>query len=45
MAEGIGSAGLSSSGGCAAASLLTGRKTFRTWMFFGAATLAALCLY
>lgn len=31
--------------GCAAASLLTGRKTFRAWMFFGAATLAALCLY
>jgi hypothetical protein len=33
--------------GCVAAlySLLTGKKSFRAWMFFGAASLSLLCLY
>ena len=30
---------------CALYSLFTGRKSFRAWMFFGAATLSLLCLY
>ena len=30
--------------GCAAVSLLTGRRTFRAWMIFGSVTLTALCL-
>ena len=31
--------------GCAAWSLARGGKTFRVWMYFGAVTLALLCLY
>ena len=31
--------------GCAAYSLLRGKKTFRLWMVFGAVTLSLLCLY
>ena len=31
--------------GCAAYSLLCGKKTFRLWMVFGAVTLSLLCLY
>ena len=30
---------------CAGYSLLTGRKSFRAWMVFGAVTLSLLCLY
>ena len=30
---------------CAAVSLLSGKKTMRVWMMFGAVTLALLCLY
>lgn len=30
---------------CALTTLLTGKKSFRAWMIFGAATLSLLCLY
>lgn len=30
---------------CALTTLFTGKKSFRAWMFFGAATLSLLCLY
>lgn len=30
---------------CALITLFTGKKSFRAWMFFGAATLSLLCLY
>ncbi len=30
---------------CSLVTLLTGKKSFRFWMFFGAATLCLLCLY
>ena len=30
---------------CAGTSLLTGRRSFRAWMIFGAVSLALLCLY
>ncbi len=30
---------------CSLLTLLTGKKSFRAWMFFGAATLCLLCLY